>query len=55
VNPAYIERMTAHGLEFIGKDELGIRMEVIELRSHPFFAGTLCFHRFSKGRTKVFA
>ncbi|KAK3114943.1 CTP synthase ura7 [Teratosphaeriaceae sp. CCFEE 6253] len=39
VNPAYIDRLQAKGLTFIGKDETGVRMEVIELREHPWFVG----------------
>ncbi|KAK5100162.1 CTP synthase ura7 [Exophiala xenobiotica] len=39
VNPAYIEKLSAAGLNFIGKDEKGERMEVIELKDHPFFVG----------------
>ncbi|KAK0882789.1 CTP synthase ura7 [Friedmanniomyces endolithicus] len=39
VNPAYIERLQVKGLEFIGKDETGVRMEVVELREHPWFVG----------------
>lgn len=37
VNPAYIDRLS--GLNFIGKDETGERMEIIELKDHPFFVG----------------
>ncbi|KXL49987.1 hypothetical protein M433DRAFT_4156 [Acidomyces richmondensis BFW] len=39
VNPAYIDRLQEKGLTFIGKDETGVRMEVIELRDHPWFVG----------------
>jgi len=39
VNPAYIDRLHDHGLTFIGKDETGVRMEVIELKDHPWFVG----------------
>ena len=39
VNPAYIEVLTAHGLSFIGKDDRGERMEIVELRDHPWFVG----------------
>ena len=31
VNPEYIERLTAKGLSFVGKDEKGERMQVLEL------------------------
>jgi len=41
VNPEYVERLEAAGLMFTGKDESGVRMEVLELREdvHPFFVG----------------
>lgn len=39
VNPAYIERLQAKGMTFIGKDDTGVRMEVIELKDHPWFVG----------------
>ncbi|KAK5190041.1 CTP synthase ura7 [Exophiala xenobiotica] len=37
VNPDYIDRLS--GLNFIGKDDKGERMEIIELKDHPFFVG----------------
>ncbi|CCM04006.1 uncharacterized protein FIBRA_06163 [Fibroporia radiculosa] len=39
VNPAYIERFAASGMTFIGKDEKGERMQVLELPDHPYFVG----------------
>ncbi|KZF26709.1 CTP synthase [Xylona heveae TC161] len=39
VNPDYIDRLSQGGLHFIGKDERGERMEVIELKDHPWFVG----------------
>jgi CTP synthase len=39
VNPAYIDRLAKGGLHFIGKDDKGERMEIIELKDHPFFVG----------------
>ena len=39
VNPSYIERLQSKGLTFIGKDETGVRMEIIELQDHPWFVG----------------
>ncbi|EKG10892.1 CTP synthase [Macrophomina phaseolina MS6] len=39
VNPEYIERLEKAGLNFIGKDEKGERMEIIELKEHPYFVG----------------
>lgn len=39
VNPDYIERLTTGGLHFVGKDDKGERMEVIELKDHPWYVG----------------
>jgi CTP synthase len=39
VNPDYISRLEQNGLAFIGKDETGVRMEIIELKDHPYFVG----------------
>ncbi|KAI9840352.1 MAG: CTP synthase ura7 [Thelocarpon superellum] len=39
VNPQYIERLSASGLEFIGKDDRGERMEILELKEHPWYVG----------------
>ena len=39
VNPDYIDRLEAKGLSFIGKDDAGVRMEVIEFKDHPWFVG----------------
>ncbi|KAF2448938.1 CTP synthase-like protein [Karstenula rhodostoma CBS 690.94] len=39
VNPAYIEQLEKGGLSFVGKDDAGVRMEVIEIKDHPWFVG----------------
>lgn len=39
VNPSYISTLAAHGLSFIGKDGSGKRMEILELKDHPWFVG----------------
>lgn len=39
VNPDYISRLSEAGLNFIGKDDQGERMEIVELKDHPFFVG----------------
>ncbi|KAL8719960.1 MAG: hypothetical protein Q9225_003108 [Loekoesia sp. 1 TL-2023] len=39
VNPEYVPVMASHGLDFIGKDESGERMEIMELKDHPWFVG----------------
>jgi len=42
VNPSLVPALQAQGLRFVGKDESGTRMEIVELpRSvHPFYVGT---------------
>ena len=37
VNTDYIDELAAHGLAFTGRDACGNRMEVLELRDHPWF------------------
>lgn len=39
VNPAYIDRLASRGLTFVGKDENSKRMEILELKDHPWFVG----------------
>ncbi|KAI8994799.1 CTP synthase [Pilobolus umbonatus] len=39
VNPIHVSKFEAKGLKFIGKDETGERMEIVELDDHPFFVG----------------
>ncbi|THV07143.1 CTP synthase [Dendrothele bispora CBS 962.96] len=39
INPESVERITMSGMDFVGKDEKGERMQVMELRDHPFFIG----------------
>lgn len=39
VNPEYVDRLEKAGLNFIGKDDTGNRMEVVELKDHPFYVG----------------
>ncbi|CAG8500706.1 14945_t:CDS:10 [Funneliformis mosseae] len=40
VNPAHVSMFEAKGLHFVGRDETGERMEIMELKDHPFFIGT---------------
>ncbi|KAL2194041.1 hypothetical protein P885DRAFT_43800 [Corynascus similis CBS 632.67] len=40
INPQLVETLENRGLHFVGKDETGERMEVFELKDHPFFVGT---------------
>jgi len=37
VNPELVPQFEAAGLRFVGKDETGTRMEIVELKGHPFF------------------
>ena len=37
VNIEYVKQLEAKGLEFVGRDTTGERMEVLELKGHPFF------------------
>ena len=39
VNPAYLDRLSEKGMRFVGKDERGERMQVLELPDHPYFVG----------------
>ncbi|KAI2616463.1 CTP synthase [Hypomontagnella submonticulosa] len=47
VNPDYIEELEKVGLNFVGKDETGKRMEVVELKDHPFFVGVQAHPEFT--------
>ncbi len=39
VNPDYVDELEQAGLTFIGKDDTSKRMEIFELRDHPWFVG----------------
>ena len=49
VNPEYVERLEAAGLSFVGRDESGQRMEILELPGHKYFVGAQ-FHPEFKSR-----
>lgn len=49
VNPDLITKFEDAGLKFVGKDESGKRMEIIELPSHPYYVGAQ-FHPEFKSR-----
>ncbi|KAF7804901.1 CTP synthase isoform X1 [Senna tora] len=49
VNPDVIGTLEEAGLKFVGKDESGKRMEILEIPSHPFFVGVQ-FHPEFKSR-----
>ncbi len=37
INPEYIDRLEAAGLRYVGRSDGGRRMEVLELKGHPYF------------------
>ena len=39
VNPEMVETLEKQGLMFVGKDETGERMEIIELKDHKWYVG----------------
>lgn len=39
VNPRHIAALESAGLNFVGKDDKGERMEIVELKDHPWFVG----------------
>jgi CTP synthase len=39
VNPDYVDKLEQAGLDFIGKDDTGKRMEIVELKDHPWYVG----------------
>ncbi|KAH7382061.1 CTP synthase [Cadophora sp. MPI-SDFR-AT-0126] len=39
VNPEYLEQLSKGGLHFVGKDDDGVRMEILELKDHPWYVG----------------
>ncbi|KAI0694967.1 CTP synthase [Cytidiella melzeri] len=39
VNPEFIDQLNASGLSFVGRDEKGERMQILELQDHPYFVG----------------
>ncbi|MCO5550100.1 hypothetical protein L7F22_003579 [Adiantum nelumboides] len=49
VNPDMIEKFEEAGLQFVGKDETGRRMEIVEIPYHPYFVGVQ-FHPEFKSR-----
>ncbi|CAI9266089.1 unnamed protein product [Lactuca saligna] len=49
VNPEVVGDLEKTGLRFVGKDESGQRMEILELPTHPFYVGVQ-FHPEYKSR-----
>ncbi|ODV92369.1 hypothetical protein CANCADRAFT_30540 [Tortispora caseinolytica NRRL Y-17796] len=40
VNPDLVPLLEEKGLHFVGKDESGVRMEILELKDHPYYVAT---------------
>ncbi|RIA89200.1 CTP synthase [Glomus cerebriforme] len=40
VNPNYVQILEEKGLYFVGRDDTGKRMEIMELKDHPFYVAT---------------
>ncbi len=40
VNPSYVQMFEDAGMQFVGRDDAGVRMEICELKNHPYFVGT---------------
>ncbi|KAL0920932.1 hypothetical protein M5K25_007951 [Dendrobium thyrsiflorum] len=51
VNPDLVMKLERSGLAFVGKDESGRRMEILELPSHPYYVGVQ-FHPEFKSRPR---
>ncbi|PKU77595.1 CTP synthase 1-like [Dendrobium catenatum] len=49
VNPDLVMKLERSGLAFVGKDESGKRMEIVELPTHPYYVGVQ-FHPEFKSR-----
>ncbi|XP_059074527.1 uncharacterized protein LOC131027416 isoform X1 [Cryptomeria japonica] len=55
VNPNMVEKLEKSGLMFVGKDETGRRMEILELPCHPYFVGVQFHPEFKSRPGKVSA
>lgn len=40
VNPKYVPELEKYGMHFVGRDETGERMEILELENHPYFVAS---------------
>lgn len=49
VNPAYVDRLEAAGMQYVGRDENNERMEILELSGHPYYFASQ-FHPEFKSR-----
>ncbi len=52
VNPDLIESIEDAGMKFVGKDDTGQRMEIVEISNHPFFFATQYHPEFKTRPTK---
>ncbi|KAG0495010.1 hypothetical protein HPP92_006004 [Vanilla planifolia] len=52
VNPDFVPKLERSGLAFVGKDESGRRMEILELPSHPYYVGVQFHPEFKSRPTK---
>mgnify|MGYP002836201145 FL=1 len=52
VNPDLIESIEDAGMKFVGKDDTGQRMEILEISNHPFFFATQYHPEFKTRPTK---
>ncbi|KAG0448220.1 hypothetical protein HPP92_027915 [Vanilla planifolia] len=52
VNPDFVPKLERSGLAFVGKDESGERMEILELPSHPYYVGVQFHPEFKSRPTK---
>lgn len=39
INPEYIDALEKKGMRFVGRDDSGKRMEILELEDHPYYVG----------------
>ena len=51
VNPKYIEQIESAGMRYVGRTEDGVRMEVFQLKDHPYYMGCQ-FHPELKSRPR---
>jgi len=40
INPKFVKELEDAGLQFVGHDEKKERMQVLELKDHPYFVAT---------------
>ena len=52
VNPDFMNQIESAGMKFVGKDDTSQRMEIIELKNHPFFFATQYHPEFKTRPTK---